>query len=80
MVFLDAFTRVDNLLGGTAADRFTLQANGRLTGSIDGGAGFNTVQGPDANAAWVAFDRALNQLDRVVFGGAPSAIGAVGRG
>jgi hypothetical protein len=33
------FTRVQNLTGGTGADTFAFQAAGRLSGTVDGGAG-----------------------------------------
>ena len=69
------FTRVGHLLGGTASDRFTLQGNGRLTGSIAGGAGFNTLQGPDDDLTWSVFDRTLNRSDRVAFDAAASTFG-----
>ena len=46
------WVQIGTLAGGTAGDAFTLQANGRLTGSIDGGGGANTLQGPDVDTAW----------------------------
>src|SRR5262249_51462975 len=46
------FTQVGRLTGGTANDGFTLTGNGRLTGSITGGLGVNTLRGADRATAW----------------------------
>ena len=69
------WTRIGTLTGATADDKFTLQGGGRLTGSIAGGAGFNTIQGPDDDVTWTAFDRTLNRSDRVAFDAAASTFG-----
>ncbi|NLO98664.1 MAG: hypothetical protein GX091_11480, partial [Peptococcaceae bacterium] len=37
------FSAVENLLGGSGDDTFAFNGNGRLTGSLDGGAGTNTL-------------------------------------
>ena len=49
---LAQWVQIGTLVGGTAEDAFTLQANGRLSGAIDGGAGANSLQGPDIDTAW----------------------------
>ncbi len=48
----DGLTNIEDLNGGAGADTFTLQAGGGLAGSIDGGGGTNTIQGPDAAVTW----------------------------
>jgi hypothetical protein len=42
------FGNVENVTGGTGNDSFTFVAPGSLSGSIDGGAGTNTITGDDA--------------------------------
>jgi hypothetical protein len=53
---LAMFTHIGNLTGGNLADTFTFQATaqatGRLSGSLDGGAGANSLQGPDDPTMW----------------------------
>src|SRR5207245_2133057 len=72
------FKNVGTLIGGSASDYFLLQAAARLSGSIDGGAGLNTVQGPGADMTWTAYGQALApQADRVAFTASTTAITAV---
>jgi hypothetical protein len=42
------FSNIENLTGGTANDQFTFTTGGTLAGSIDGGAGTDTVIGDNA--------------------------------
>src|SRR5262245_44160631 len=60
------FGNVASLTGGAETDAFGLIGLGRLTSSIDGGAGFNTLVGPDIDARWTSFDQALKQADGLV--------------
>src|SRR5262249_57248806 len=46
------FTNVESLTGGTGADSFTFGASGSLSGTIDGGAGTDTIVGNDAGDAF----------------------------
>ena len=48
------FTDIDNLVGGTDTDAFTLSGTGTLSGSIagGGGAGVNTLTGNDVANTW----------------------------
>ena len=55
-----------SVVGGKGHDTVVLLASGRLTDMADGGGGFNTLVGPDANATWTSFDAALKQADRLV--------------
>jgi Ca2+-binding RTX toxin-like protein len=47
-----SFTGVENATGGTAADSFVIGPGATLGGSIDGGAGSDTVTGPDRVNLW----------------------------
>jgi Ca2+-binding RTX toxin-like protein len=42
-----------HIFGGTGNDTFTFGTAGSLTGALDGGAGSNTLVGPNATNAWV---------------------------
>lgn len=46
------FTNVGNLQGGSANDDFVFTAGGRLTGSINGGGGTNTITGDNVATSW----------------------------
>jgi acrosin len=46
------FTNVQNLVGGTGDDSFTFVTGGSLAGTINGGAGTNTVTGDNAGDAF----------------------------
>ena len=61
---LAQFVHVGNLTGGNQVDTFALQ--GGLSGQVDGGAGANTVVGPDLNTTWTIFDKALGQTGSMV--------------
>ncbi len=43
---------VENLTGGSGADEFTIVADGSISGQINGGAGSDTLIGPDAVNVW----------------------------
>jgi len=49
-----AFSNIQNAIGGTSNDTFTFTGNFQLTGTtgIDGGAGDNTIVGPDLATDW----------------------------
>src|SRR5262249_8558423 len=65
------FQTIANLAGDTEPDTFALLGNGRLTGLVNGGAGFNTVVGPSVDTTWTSFDQAIGQTDSVVRSDAP---------
>ena len=46
------FSNFQDLTGGTGADDFVVTAGATFGGAIDGGAGVNTLTGPDQNATW----------------------------
>jgi hypothetical protein len=46
VILAAGFTNVQNLVGGTANDTFQFENAGSLTGSVNGGAGSNTIKGP----------------------------------
>jgi Ca2+-binding RTX toxin-like protein len=46
------FSSVEQLVGGAGADTFHLGNNGRITGSIDGGAGSDVLIGPNSANTW----------------------------
>ena len=48
----NGFSRIGRLIGGTAADRFTLQTGGRLLEGITGAGGGNTLVGLNEATAW----------------------------
>src|SRR5262249_108727 len=53
----NGFAQIGNLTGGNQSDTFTLDANGRLSGTLDGGAQDdptrrNTLRGPDVQLKW----------------------------
>ncbi len=47
------FSHLQNLVGGSNADNFTLNGGGTLSGSIDGGSGVNTFIVPAGTTSWV---------------------------
>lgn len=47
-----SFADVENIQGGAGADSFRFEAGGGLSGSIDGGAGDDTLQGADIDNDW----------------------------
>ncbi|MBW4617755.1 MAG: hypothetical protein KME21_32120, partial [Desmonostoc vinosum HA7617-LM4] len=52
------FSQISNLIGANADDTFIVNNNARLTGSIDGGSGNNTLQSNSANFVnWVISDQ-----------------------
>jgi hypothetical protein len=46
------FTLMQNLLGGSGPDKFFIGISGSLTGTLDGGSGSNTLQGPNTTNNW----------------------------
>ena len=48
-----SFSNIGNLNGGTGTDDFTLSGVGTLSGSIDGGAGINSLQAADGANSWI---------------------------
>ncbi len=48
-----SFSNIGTLIGGTATDDYTLSGVGTLSGSIDGGAGINSLQAADVANNWV---------------------------
>lgn len=46
------FSNIENLVGGTSTDAFTLIAPGTLTGSINGGAGTDTLTAANVANTW----------------------------
>jgi len=75
-----AFSNAGTLAGDRETDTFALGTGARLSGSIDGRAGFNAIVGPSRDATWTAFDRALNRSDRVALDTLTSAITAIAGG
>ena len=49
---VNVFADIDNLTGNAAADSFSLTGTGRITGTIDAGAGTDTITGRDNNTTW----------------------------
>ena len=47
-----AFTGIENLAGGSAADTFYIGTAGSVTGEVSGGAGTDTVAGADTTSTW----------------------------
>ena len=47
------FDDVENLTGGSGDDMFTLVGTGSISGQIDGGAGADTLVGPNLDSDWV---------------------------
>ena len=47
-----AFQNIENIVGGVNADAFGIAAGGSLSGVLAGGAGTDTVFGPDQNNTW----------------------------
>ena len=54
------FINFANLIGGSGNDSFTIGSDGRVTGSIDGGDGINSLTGPNANSTWVINGAAID--------------------
>lgn len=50
---MDAFSNIENLVGGINADTFAFENGGSITGNLDGGAGSNTIVGDDDGNAFV---------------------------
>jgi filamentous hemagglutinin family protein len=48
----NSFTNIQTLVGGSGDDQFTLSATGSLSGSIDGGAGVNTITDNHIGTTW----------------------------
>ena len=71
------WAQVAELTGEAHNDAFVLRGDGRQTGSIAGGTGVNSIQGPDRNVTWSVFEPGLNQLDRVAFDANELAVTAV---
>jgi hypothetical protein len=46
------FTGFENLQGGAGSDTFTLDVGASVSGTLDGGAGQDTLAGPALSAAW----------------------------
>src|SRR5262249_39628823 len=46
------FAGIENLIGGTQVDTFTLSGTGSLSGFIQGGAGSDKLQGRDVTNTW----------------------------
>src|SRR5690606_8833536 len=49
--YVESFTGINQLVGGTGADHFIIGVNG-FVGSINGGEGNDTLQGSDGKNAW----------------------------
>jgi hypothetical protein len=47
-----SFTGIENLVGGSGNDVFTVQAGGAISGTIDGGGGADKIVGPNAANTW----------------------------
>ncbi|WP_083607914.1 filamentous hemagglutinin N-terminal domain-containing protein [Teredinibacter haidensis] len=54
------FINFANLIGGSGNDSFTIGSDGRVTGSIDGGDGINSLTGPNVNSTWVINGAAID--------------------
>ena len=46
------FSGIANITGGAGDDAFTVASTDNFAGQIDGGAGNNTLTGPDADTSW----------------------------
>ena len=46
------FPGFENLVGGTGADTFSFTTDGSISGSVDGGAGMDTIVGANLTNAW----------------------------
>ena len=51
------FDGIENLTGGTDSDQFRVESGGSMGGQIDGGAGVDTLFGPERVNAWVVSGR-----------------------
>ncbi len=73
------FTGIENLEGGAAADRFVLRGAGRVSGTIEGGGGSDTLAGPDAPNTWMVNGRDTGALNGQRFIGIENLVGGADR-
>ena len=60
------FQGFGNLTGGSANDTFDFSGGGSISGKVNGGAGTNTVVGPNATATWNITDINAGNIPGVV--------------
>jgi hypothetical protein len=70
------FSGVKKLIGGEDADTFKLASAAGISGDIDGGAGDDTLLGPEAETIWNITAKDEGNVKSVVFRGIESLIGA----
>ena len=73
-----SFAGVENLTGGTANDTFTFSPGAGVGGVINGGAGTDTVAGPDDANAWAVTNFNAGTLNGTVFNGVENLTGGTG--
>ncbi|MDH4156934.1 MAG: hypothetical protein OEW00_06620, partial [candidate division Zixibacteria bacterium] len=70
------FAGIKNLVGGADADTFKLTAAGSISGEIDGGAGDDTLWGPEADTTWNITGEDAGSIKGVAFRGISNLLGA----
>jgi hypothetical protein len=61
------FVAIESLTGGTGADKFAVQTIDALSGTIDGGAGIDSLVGPDAASTWTLTGPGAGTLNTTAF-------------
>ncbi len=59
----NGWTAYETLVGGDQNDTFAFDEGGQLTGSIEGGGGINTVQGPNQDTQWTITAKNAGNLE-----------------
>ncbi|MHC4632412.1 MAG: LEPR-XLL domain-containing protein [Planctomycetota bacterium] len=70
------FADIKNLIGGADTDTFKLAAAGSISGEIDGGAGGDTLWGPEADTTWNITGEDAGNIKGVAFRGIGNLLGA----
>src|SRR5437867_1264561 len=73
-----AFRSIENLVGGAESDIFIFEPAAKISGQISGGAGDDTVVGPDTPNTWIITDPDAGTLNGVAFSEVENAQGGGG--
>src|SRR5262249_25022389 len=69
------YEHIQNLIGGSGADAFRIDSGGSVSGTIDGGAGENSLLAGDVSNTWVLTGQDMGTLTRQAFANIGNLIG-----